>query len=137
MFPQDKRNGARHWCARMSARAVNPDAPVIACLSLYPDRGESLPENTRLPPASTLWRLRGMAVLPPYQGQKVGTQLLRHAISHLAALNHNDNPLILWCNARTSATGFYQRNGFAIIGDRFIIDGIGPHYPMGLVAANT
>jgi len=37
---------------------------------------------------------------------------------------------LLWCNARTSASGFYTRLGFAVVGEAFELPGIGPHHLM-------
>jgi hypothetical protein len=36
----------------------------------------------------------------------------------------------VWCNARSPARGFYEREGFTIEGDTFEIAGIGPHFLM-------
>ena len=37
---------------------------------------------------------------------------------------------LLWCNARTSAMGFYQNVGFEKIGEEFDIPTVGPHVLM-------
>ena len=34
---------------------------------------------------------------------------------------------ILWCNARTTAFGFYEKMGFNIVVDEFDIPNLGPH----------
>lgn len=38
----------------------------------------------------------------------------------------------IWCNARSSAAGFYERLGFERHGEEFEIDGIGPHFSMSI-----
>ena len=39
---------------------------------------------------------------------------------------------MLWCNARTSASDFYMKQGFVVDGDEFEMTSIGPHYRMKL-----
>jgi hypothetical protein len=34
----------------------------------------------------------------------------------------------VWCNGRTSATGFYEHFGFTAVGEEFTIEPSGPHY---------
>ncbi len=77
-----------------------------------------------LTPAAGVWRLRGMAVVPACRGLGVGRALLEHARVGLAAARG------IWCNARSSARGFYERMGFAVSGEEFELPGIGPHYRM-------
>ena len=36
----------------------------------------------------------------------------------------------VWCNARTSAKGFYETMDFESLGDTFEIEGVGPHILM-------
>ena len=72
------------------------------------------------------WRLRGMAVLAGEQGRGHGAALLRACIAH--ATEHGGKRL--WCNARTTAAGFYRRLEFQVEGAEFELAGIGPHYLM-------
>jgi len=74
------------------------------------------------------YRLRGMATDPEYAGQGYGFQLIQFAINHL----QNNGISYLWCNARSSALGFYKKLNFTIISDEFIVAGIGPHYNMSI-----
>jgi len=74
----------------------------------------------------TEWRLRGMAVLAEEQGKGYGIALLQACIVHAA--RHGGTRL--WCNARTTASGFYRALGFAVEGGEFELPGIGPHYLM-------
>ena len=67
-------------------------------------------------------QLRGMAVAPGARGGGVGLALLR-AIE--AA-----HPEGLWCNARVSALGFYERAGWRVLSETFEIVGVGPHVKM-------
>ncbi|MGZ3459243.1 MAG: GNAT family N-acetyltransferase [Archangium sp.] len=74
----------------------------------------------------TEWRLRGMAVIASEQGRGHGAALLQACIDHAA----RQGGTRLWCNARTTAAGFYRRLGFAVEGAEFELPGIGPHYLM-------
>lgn len=89
----------------------------IASLYREPPPGESL---------SSAWRLRGMAVLPETQGQGLGAALLRTCLDHAAS----QSGTWVWCNARTTAAGFYRALGFSPRGEEFELPGIGPHYLM-------
>lgn len=60
-------------------------------------------------------RLRKLATDPAFQGQGVASTLLAAAAKHLTAQGCSE----LWCDARVSATGFYERNNFQIEQDVF------------------
>ena len=72
------------------------------------------------------WRVRGMAVLPAAQGTGGGRLLLTACVDHA----RSEGGQIVWCNARSSACGFYERNGFHSVGDPFDLPGIGEHFVM-------
>jgi GNAT superfamily N-acetyltransferase len=76
-------------------------------------------------PAPAL-QLRGMATLPGYRGHGCGRLLVEACYS--AALNRSVRTL--WCNARESALGFYSKLGWEIVGSRFEIPTVGPHFQM-------
>jgi len=92
---------------------------LIGVISLYL---EPMPELSQ--PGD--WRLRGMAVEPTLQGQGFGARLVDAC---LAAVKKS-NGQRLWCNARTAACGFYERQGFHKSGDPFDLPGIGEHFVM-------
>lgn len=77
------------------------------------------------PPEPAL-QLRGMATHPKYRGRGCGRLLVEACCS--AALNRSIQTL--WCNARESALGFYSKLGWKIIGNRFEIATVGPHFQM-------
>ncbi len=89
---------------------------LVAIASLY---REARPNR----PTRSAWRLRGMATLPGVRGRGFATAVLDASVGHVAGEGGGE----LWCNARVPALGFYQRCGFAVEGDEFEIDGIGPH----------
>lgn len=64
-------------------------------------------------------QLRGMAVDPHAQRSGIGRGLLEFAVQDVG------EPM--WCNARVSAIGFYERQGWRIVSEPFEIAGAGPH----------
>jgi len=72
------------------------------------------------------YRLRGMATLPEYQRKGLSSELLRVAFP---IIKQNLCTLV-WCNARESAVGYYQKVGFEKMGEIFEVPDVGPHYLM-------
>ncbi|MGA3352883.1 MAG: GNAT family N-acetyltransferase [Acidimicrobiales bacterium] len=95
-------------------RESAPFEPVVAGLS-----GETGVE-------SVTWRLRGMATRADLRSRGIGSNVLEAVVEHVAA----EGGLLLWCNARVSAIGFYERAGFRTWGDEFVVTSIGPHVVM-------
>lgn len=91
---------------------------LVAVVSLY---NESVPGTD-----GHAWRIRGMATLREYRGRGFGAALAEAGIS----LAHGIRRAPVWCNARTSATGYYERLGFVRVGEEFEIEVIGPHFVM-------
>jgi len=73
------------------------------------------------------FQLRGMAVAPELQRTGSGSTLLGAGENHIRARRLAD---YLWCNARLRAIPFYERHGWAVIGDEFEIPEVGPHRRM-------
>ena len=70
------------------------------------------------------YQLRGMATLPEYQGQGLSSELLTMAFPIIK----QNFCTLLWCNAKTSAVGFYEKVSFQKYdGSIFTVPGIGPH----------
>ena len=65
-----------------------------------------------------------MATEPSEQRKGLGALVLYAAIDHLKKKTDSE---ILWCNARITAFGFYEKMGFKILGERFDIPNLGPH----------
>lgn len=78
--------------------------------------------------SNTGWQLRGMATHPGHRGKGLGAAILTHSKSFLLEAKAD----YLWCNARLSAVGFYQKCGFRVISEEFLIENIGPHFQMVL-----
>ena len=99
-------------------------------LAVLDDAGEVVgvatffPSPTAKRPGAEAWQLRGMAVLPAYQGTGVGRQMLDEAIRRLRALGVE----VVWADGRDTALGFYTRAGWSVEGDGYVT-GIGlPHH---------
>ncbi len=75
------------------------------------------------------WRLRGMATLPEFRSQGFGQKVLSATRKHVLQKKGSE----IWCNARTTASGFYTRLGFRVLTpEPFDIPGIGPHVVMNI-----
>lgn len=66
------------------------------------------------------WQFRKFAVADAAQGQGIGRDLL----NHITTFVENENGELLWCNARLSAVGFYNKFGFSAVGEVFHKNGI-------------
>jgi predicted GNAT family N-acyltransferase len=72
------------------------------------------------------WQLRGMATDPAVRGAGAGRALVAEGLARVAARGGD----LLWCHARVTAAGFYERMGFAVVTDPYDRPGIGPHVGM-------
>ena len=104
-FAEDVAPGSAHFAA------LTADGMVIGCASVIEKDGGL--------------QLRGMATAPEWQGRGVGRALLEAVQAH-ATTRH----LPLWCNARVSAVGFYEKSGWHTEGAVFDVPGVGPHFIM-------
>lgn len=96
---------------------LNDDEEVICCLTIIPKEYNGI----------DAWQLRGMATEEDWQGKGLGAELVRDTIEYIQAIS---SKTIIWCNARESAVGFYEKLGWKIDSELFVIDPIGPHYKM-------
>ena len=78
------------------------------------------------PDAGAPWQLRGMATAPGLRGAGIGRQLLVDGLARVTARGGD----LVWCDARTTAAGFYERMGFSVVTEPFDKPGIGPHVGM-------
>ena len=65
-------------------------------------------------------QFRKFATETAEQGRGYGAKLLTHLMEECI----NKNIKTLWCNARTSASEFYEKFGFEIVSDAWVKDGI-------------
>jgi predicted GNAT family N-acyltransferase len=114
-FPRDDAPDTAHF------GIVDDAAHVYAVATFIPNACPELPGHEAI-------QLRGMCVDRTLQGQGLGERLLDGSLTRLAV--QHSSAEILWCNARTSAAGFYEKMGFAQIGEVFDVEHIGPHVVM-------
>ena len=106
-----------------------PGRPVLACITFFPDplpagaaRVAGLPADG--PAARSAYRFRGMAAAPEVRGQGFGHAVLEAGLAELRRRGVH----VVWCNGRTPATPFYERQGFTRVGEEFVLEPAGPHY---------
>lgn len=116
VYPGDALDSTIHLGA-FTVHGVPPEPIGIVTMSI-----ERFPAD----PRDGDYRLRGMAVDPGYRGRGIGGALLRAGLD--AARDAGGQRV--WCNARMSATEFYERVGMIRIGLPFEIEGIGTHEQM-------
>ncbi|MFM8994263.1 MAG: GNAT family N-acetyltransferase [Actinomycetota bacterium] len=74
---------------------------------------------------ATAVQLRGMAVLDEMQNSGVGRALIEAGVAHARTLGAH----YVWAKARDSAIYFYERCGFAVVGEQFMEPASGmPHH---------
>ena len=78
------------------------------------------------PLARAPWQLRGMATGSAVRGSGAGRLLVIDGLERVTARGGD----LVWCDARVSAAGFYERMGFTVVTDEFEKTGIGPHVGM-------
>lgn len=102
------------------------DNRIVSVASFFPqDHPPEVTSTSRLDTGDG-YRLRGMATDRAFAGKGYGAELVNFAINHLK----NIQASYIWCNARSSAAGFYSKLGFNIVSNEFDIEAIGPHYEM-------
>ena len=81
--------------------------------------------------AAPAWRLRYMATRDDLRGQGLGSRALEAALAHVAAEGGRGGMgrVLVWCNARVPAIGFYERAGFQTWGEQWDSP-LGPHVVM-------
>jgi GNAT superfamily N-acetyltransferase len=84
--------------------AIYDKMQVIGISSFFPQNQDEIFQTGH-------WRIRGMVVIPEYQKQGIGRQMLDFFMkSKIGEIKE------LWCNARIGAEGFYTKLGFISIG---------------------
>ncbi|KAI0691158.1 GCN5-related N-acetyltransferase [Cerioporus squamosus] len=99
--------------------ALLPDtATPVAVISVFVDPLPPTPGAICTPSdtSARAARFRKFACDPRYQGRGIGTMLLKHvfevAVSEMVCG-------VIWCDARMSAAGWYERRGMKKYGDTF------------------
>lgn len=110
VYPEDDDPATRHLAA------IDPAGAVVGCATFFPEPRDGAPG----------WRLRGMATHRERRGCGIGSALLRAGLAAAA----DAGVALVWCNARTSAVGFYERFGFVVSSAEFLTAGGIPHVVM-------
>ena len=114
-FPQDDDPASFHLGA--------DDEGTIVAIATF------TPAATPFRPDASAWQLRGMAIAESHQGRGIGSVVIAEAVARVRATGAT----VLWCNARDTALGFYERLGFVVHGDGFVTASTElPHHVMVL-----
>lgn len=111
-YPTDNDPGAFHL------GAFQNDV-LVAIASFYREQHPDLEHASQ-------YRLRGMAVQPELQTRGLGRLLIDAGEQELRSSNVN----AWWCNARSSAAGYYAKMGLQQLGPEFDLPPLGPHKVM-------
>jgi predicted GNAT family N-acyltransferase len=114
-YEVDRSHDTRHY------GLVDASGEPRAVITMFPQTCPALSDEPAL-------RFRGLCVDDPLLRQGLGRRLLDSAIARAASTFLSAK--FVWCNARTSATGFYEACGFERIGEVFDVSEIGPHVVM-------
>jgi GNAT superfamily N-acetyltransferase len=110
MFAGDDAPTARHFAAVADGR-------VVGCATIHLNSFEG----------KAAWQLRGMAVETEFRSRGVGSLLLS-AVER--SVREDSATRLMWANARTPARAFYERNGWVVVSEEFVIPESGPHFRM-------
>ena len=115
-FPGDNLRSTWHVGTYLAKNGRPLGAPVCCATFVFNQYGEKL-----------AWQLRGMATDPKYQGKGLGKSLLLWAEEQI---RRRTGMWFFWCNARTTAVEFYEKQGWKCDSGVFDIEGAGPHRKM-------
>ena len=85
---------------------VYRDGNLVSVASIYKTQGVA--------------RLRKFATLELFQGQGMGSTLIKHIMRELK----EEGMISFWCDARATAVGFYEKLGMTIQGNEFNKSGV-------------
>lgn len=102
-FATDAQPGTRHLAIRDAA------GELIATSTWFESDAPTAPGARAV-------QLRAMAVHDDHQGRGLGALLVEAGVAHAVAIGAE----LVWANARDTALGFYERQGFAVVGDGFL-----------------
>ena len=118
IYPNDDAANTAHFGAFENSVLIG----IASIFNELPPHGEN----------QSAWRIRGMATEAAARGKGYGGLLLNACIKYAASQNGS----YIWCNARTTVMGFYEKFGFKTTGEEFELPGIGPHYLMIRLLSN-
>ena len=100
--------------------ARTPEGQVVGVVRFHPNPCPWWPEPRGA------WQLRGMATDPSVRRTGTGRALVREGLARVTRLGGD----LVWCNARATAAGFYERLGFRVVTETFELPSVGPHVGM-------
>ncbi len=103
-YPLDQEKETGHF-------GIYQDDRLVGVASIFYDANPDFIQTSQ-------WRIRGMAILPEFQGKGMGQQLLQACIEHAKKNRGN----IIWCKARATAVIFYEKFGFLGQGDPYELE---------------
>jgi GNAT superfamily N-acetyltransferase len=106
-YPEDDLPDSVHLALRLDGEVVGTSTWLDRPWPLEPDRAAT--------------QLRGMAVASHLQSRGLGALLLHAGIGRARERQH----VFVWARARDTAIRFYERNGFAVVGDAFTDEATG------------
>jgi GNAT superfamily N-acetyltransferase len=109
-FPGDQERSSGHFAAYVDDR-------VVGVASVLEEPETDGPGQ---------WRLRGMAVDPDHRGAGAGSALIERVRDFVAP----SGSALIWCNARLTAVGFYDKQGFVRVSEPWDVPGTGAHVRM-------
>jgi GNAT superfamily N-acetyltransferase len=119
VYPEDSRGDVFHIAA------YDDEGAVRGCVTFFPDPLPAFGWGDPQPgEGGRAYRFRGMGSASEVRGQGFGAAALKAGLRECAARGAE----VVWCNGRTSATGFYEHTGFTAIGEEFMLEPSGPHY---------
>jgi len=111
---------------RSPERANYPGDTDAVHIGAYAETGELSGCASLFHQPGKVIQLRGMATSDAVRGTGAGLAIVRFAESYA----REQGVARLWCNARATAVGFYERCGWTKEGDEFDVAGIGGHFVM-------
>lgn len=116
-FPGDIAPTTRHYAAFfVDAESRMPFGNPVGCVTYVQSPFDDKPA----------WQVRGMAIEPARQGRGIGKHLLDFSQMVIFGIGIH----LFWCNARVPAISFYEKSGWRIAGDPFLIPDAGTHQKM-------
>ncbi len=117
VYPGDEDPESYHYGAHSNGELIT----IASVFKQLEDRFNEFPQTVQ-------FRLRGMGTIATERGKGHGKAVLEACLEHC----WKQGGEIFWCNARTSAAGYYEKMGFDMLPQEFEIEGIGPHRVMYL-----
>lgn len=127
VYPGDDDLGTLHLSAFAdAARPGTPSSIASFYLEAVPDSVKA--SRCGVSPGSPGVRIRGMATDEAFRGRGLGGRLVEHGLGLVRA--RGDRVEAAWCNARSSAAGYYEKLGFVVASPLFDLPDIGEHVVM-------